>query len=239
MKSIVEQIHEEFYTASNKIVESVIPTKAKVLYNLGFTSSSEAKAFDPELTKLKEFVLHYRMRYPNNKFITDDEVQKICRKYKLICGPVSAYKGTVPDDKLVQIARFKLNKEDVRPDEFEYRINYLFDHNGLPRTIKAFKRLGDRDDISDYIEENLRPINSFYIKSATEIHTNHEGLFICAPEKEMGIEGLTKKGVFAFLIKERVIEDPVVLKPCKGGFLIVAAWGPEASDEDVVNHKMN
>jgi hypothetical protein len=33
--------------------------------------------------------------------------------------------------------------------------------------------------------------------------------------------------------------DPVVLCPVDGGYLIIAAWGQEASDENVVNEKNN
>ena len=35
------------------------------------------------------------------------------------------------------------------------------------------------------------------------------------------------------------IPDPVVLQPVCGGYLIVCAWGDEASDEIVVNQQMN
>jgi len=36
-----------------------------------------------------------------------------------------------------------------------------------------------------------------------------------------------------------VLADPVVLQPVKGGYLIITAWGDEASDELVVNQKFN
>lgn len=58
--------------------------------------------------------------------------------------------------------------------------------------------------------------------------------WICAPAKDIDTEGLTLVG--HTLIQ---VDDPVVLHPVEGGFLIVAAWGPEASDESVVNEKMN
>ena len=35
------------------------------------------------------------------------------------------------------------------------------------------------------------------------------------------------------------VPDPVVLKEVKGGFLIVTAWGDEASDPNVVNEINN
>jgi hypothetical protein len=41
--TIVEQIHREFFTASEKIVNQVVPDKAKTLYELGFTSSEDLR----------------------------------------------------------------------------------------------------------------------------------------------------------------------------------------------------
>lgn len=64
----------------------------------------------------------------------------------------------------------------------------------------------------------------------------HHGVdfWICAPVKDIDTEGLTQVG--HTLVN---VDDPIVLHPVEGGFLIVAAWGPEASDENVVNEKMN
>lgn len=60
------------------------------------------------------------------------------------------------------------------------------------------------------------------------------GLKICAPEKDMDIPSThTKTG--NFIIEKIYVPDPVVLQPVKGGFIIVAAWGDEASDDLVIN----
>lgn len=59
------------------------------------------------------------------------------------------------------------------------------------------------------------------------------GLVILAPEHKINMAGLRKVG--RILVKD----DPIVLQPVQGGFLIVSAWGPEASDQEVVNTKMN
>ena len=40
------------------------------------------------------------------------------------------------------------------------------------------------------------------------------------------------------LVKKH-IPDPVVLQPVKGGYLIITAWGDEASDPLVINPLMN
>jgi hypothetical protein len=66
------------------------------------------------------------------------------------------------------------------------------------------------------------------------------GNFICAPKKDMDTKGLSKVGALLSVVTQFTApKDPVVLRPVKGGYLILAAWGDEASDEIVVNHKMN
>jgi hypothetical protein len=248
--TIVEQIHQEFFTDSEKIINEVVTSKAKTLYELGFTSSEETKAFDPEKEKLKKLIIHYQYHYPNNKFITDEEVTRICKKYNLICGPVSAYTGKVPDSKVAQIASFELHFTDDRDSEYEYTLHYYNlggefltksskIYKSLPKVIRPKERLSSRFQANEYLNKIYKTQYTYLVDEMQETETKYKGLFICAPENEMKTEGLQKKGIFAMFQKTRHVEDPVVLHPCKGGWLILAAWGPEASDNDVVNHKMN
>lgn len=249
----VEQIHREFYTASEKIVNFVVPEKAKILHQLGFTASEDAKDFDPAREALRDLVLGYQYHYPNNKFITDDEVHRICKKYNLICGPVSAYTGKVPDSKVKDIASFNLHYSHARETEYEYKVTYHQKGDGwtpkwltasspwqkkLPKIISG-RYFYSTFDIDSYLNSIYNTGINWLVDKMKESTKEFKGLYICAPEKEMKTDGLTKKGLFAFLETKRHIEDPVVLHPCKGGWLILAAWGPEASDQNVVNHKMN
>jgi len=56
---------------------------------------------------------------------------------------------------------------------------------------------------------------------------------ICAPIKDFNMEKKKVKG------HHIVPEDPIVLQPVRGGYLIVTCWGPEASDELVINQNHN
>ncbi len=38
---------------------------------------------------------------------------------------------------------------------------------------------------------------------------------------------------------EAIAQDPIVLQPVELGFLIVSAWGDEASDKEVINEINN
>lgn len=42
-----------------------------------------------------------------------------------------------------------------------------------------------------------------------------------------------------YKLEKKFIPDPVVLQPVKGGYLILTAWGDEASDPLVVNQNFN
>ena len=60
-------------------------------------------------------------------------------------------------------------------------------------------------------------------------------LLICAPIKDMKVDAWERISNYQIV----PVPDPVVLKEVKGGFLIVTAWGDEASDPNVVNEINN
>ena len=53
----------------------------------------------------------------------------------------------------------------------------------------------------------------------------------------MDISGLELKE--GYKLEKKFIPDPVVLQPVKGGYLILTAWGDEASDPIVINEINN
>jgi hypothetical protein len=67
----------------------------------------------------------------------------------------------------------------------------------------------------------------------SEIELSGNDLKIIAPESQIDTSRLKKIG------HQLIAEDPIVLQPVKSGYLIVTAWGDEASDELIVNEKMN
>jgi hypothetical protein len=73
-----------------------------------------------------------------------------------------------------------------------------------------------------------------------ELNYTNAPLEIAAPIKDFDTKGMELKD---FKLSEIEIPDPVVLQPVfyarQKHYLIVTAWGQEASDELVVNQKMN
>jgi len=226
---IVHEIHNEFFTAGDKILQrakdilnkSAEQTRSKGnrLAALGFSKSPEAVTainFEQEIITTKEaaaLVQYYQTEYPLNKFIIEPQLQTICRKYGLVCGDVSLYKGFVPESKIAAIESFKVKSKDEMIEVWSKGVHEKYKHE--------FLNDGGRSAIQ---------WSSLYKKVSVAAK-----LKICAPLKDM--EVTSRQEVVDYKIKD--IPDPVVLQPVKGGYLIVAAWGNEASDEIVVNEIQN
>ena len=170
----VEAIHNEFFTAGDNILQEATCllkqleekdlAKGKRLAALGFNKTREAVvAIETEnklatTKEIADLVMYYRVNYPNNKFITEEQVKQICEKYGLVCGETSMYKGFVPENKLFLIEQFKLKKKDV-----PYAIITDSWHGD---EIVGF--LKDEDIISNYGKQCMLKNTHFYVVSGTE-----------------------------------------------------------------------
>lgn len=257
---VVEQIHNEFYSAGEELLKEALLVinnnetlidKAERLENIGFKNSLEVKkASVIRLPKVvADLVQYYQQKYPFNKFITEDQVKKICNKYKLVCAPIENYKGFVPENKLNQIENFGLDASDNEVDLIE-----------ITKAWNTGVKFGDflnRNRGANHIHRELGlkliPSNhpalywqrgGLFSVTHGSIDTgyvekykvyNRTKMVICAPKKDMELNGLERVGLFFLSGITVTAPDPVVLQPVKGGYLIVAAWGDEASDEIVVN----
>lgn len=241
--AVVKQIHHEFETAGERLfkeAEAIIngtniegkQEKVALLAKLGFKQTEEYQKWQTEKQQLDnnqelvDLIQYYHIHYPNNKFITKNQVTQICDKYNLVCGSVELYKGFVPETKLKSMADFNLNLKEKLYLDSDYFRSYQDGDMWFD-----FKR-SVIDGVEYEKEQASRNTNSYRYTHYQCINDKFE---ICAPIKDMDMKNHTLKG--RFLVKN--IPDPVVLQRVSGGYLIITAWGDEASDELVVNNKMN
>lgn len=214
----------------------------------------------------QNLLVYFREKYPMNKFINEDQVITICEKYNLVVGEVSRFRGFVPDKNLKDIENFKLRKgdefvpsftlfdvrtkrfyaaEEFAEIEWEARIGKGRFRRGtswthLNKTIteggEGYWSVIDIFDMKGTRLENEGWSYKLMLGSSHPYFTSP--LVICAPPDQMDMSGMEKVG---HRIQKQVVlpKDPVVLKPVRGGFLIVTAWGPEASDPLVLNENHN
>ena len=240
----ITMVHKEFKEAGDKLFDEasrILESKKvlnmpkyKRLKELGFTAAKEVVEAETILSERKmhedlvNLVQHYRMRYPFNKFITLEKLQEICKKYGLIYGPVSRYTGFIPEAKLSEMEKFKFKKEDA-PLEFQFGWSW-YDEEELKKPWNSFpgsKYLDDQDKYDESLNAG-KPMNNYCRYRDSE-------LLICAPLKDMKVDAWERISNYQIV----PVPDPVVLKEVKGGFLIVTAWGDEASDPNVVNEINN
>ena len=231
------------------------------LKELGFNNTKEVSIAEDETKRLNvirrenqeklelvEAINYFSFKYPFYKFITEDSVRKICEKYSLIYGEVSQYKGEVPLKNLEDIENFKIDKKDEcyfsKTIHFRSFMNvdnvkYISYDEMFPEVIKKDFTNMDSFEIDMYRSqvELRRRIDENRYFSTEKGKCNLE---ISAPQKDFNMKGMELKGLKLSKIE---IQDPIVLKPVffkgKKHYLIVTAWGLEASDELVVNQNNN
>jgi hypothetical protein len=258
---IIEEIHESFFTEVDKLfatakVSNSLDTnkqalldKCKRLKTIGFTNTKEVKEAEIEIERINnlqkeneqkqeliEAINFFSIAYPTYKFITEDSVNKICQKYGLVYGEISRYLGTVPDKNLKHIEQFNVHDEhecyitgtiitDFRRSSKPINMKYITKEE---HEVISLRRSKQDEYALLLLSMNSREIN---LKCPLEI---------AAPIKDFDMKGMEVKDN---KIQKIQIPDPIVLKPVvfknKKHYLIVTAWGEEASDEIVVNQQMN
>lgn len=238
------------------------PDKINRLRDLGFCAVKEVVevAEKEEKTKLSQqtidFIQKYKREYPLNKFITIEQVETICGKYGLAYGEIARFYGFVPEKNLKDIEQFSSKYKFKSATFIPYSSDRRYDgekhiisiedaiitspdqekgeHGFLTMGIINGKSIRMQQQVSGWDGYNF--YGSMIIDGISRsgricINT----LSIAAPQKDFNMQGMTVK---KFQITKEV-PDPVVLQPIKGGFLIVTAWGDEASDPIVMNELNN
>lgn len=220
----VEMVHNEFFTASEEILKQAQnillqskASKAKRLLSFGFHNSKDVIE-SQDFTKKKiiaDVITKYQASHPFNKVITNEAVSKICDKYNLLRGEIHRFKGFVPEKNLKEMENFNC------PEGYQI---YSGDYGQI--LLGRYKTRQVAEEAFEEFERQGKfpePITLPYYK-----------MRICAPVKDMEVRQSDQ-------IKDRVIvPDPIILWPIENDcWLIVTAWGDEASDPDVVNQIFN
>ncbi len=280
----VQDIHDEFDAAEDMLLdeakqilsnleisaETELEKKAQMLKELGFHKNPDIARFD-KIKKDKadvykkiaankeqaELIQYYRQNYPFMKFITEDELDRICEKYGLIYASVGNYKMDVPDKNLKEIA--EASKKPLEPAYKPKNVNVIVVSckESCPKEFKNFfvePLITDDQSLLQYIRSGTP---TYYAKIAKIGYSGEmpnsadytisvdtfckDGLQIAAPDTHFDMEELQKVTEYGFQSKTACVvpDDPIVFRFCKGGAQIISKWGAEASDESLVNEKMN
>ena len=235
----IAQIHQDFYNQENLLktelpvlikeqrheiqLSTDIVTKHQDLQQLGFVKSKttidlnviinknqELQQILENMEKTLEALNYFKRNYPYCKFITLNQVVKLCKKYGFVCGPVTFYTGMIPDENMMEL----MDKVKSISDSVKF---------GTLTSARFF--------------DNSKRSNGEY-RSASDYGNNSAPLEIIAPLKEFDLKSLSVKNQYFLEEKIKplpiVADDPIVLQPVVYAgykyYLIMTAWGDEAND---------
>lgn len=246
-QEVIDEIHHSFYTAGDKLLaeaQAVIAgtdegsfAKTDRLKALGFSQAKgvqETEAVKADLSSKKamqQLLTEYAVKYPTYRFIDEAGIEAICKKYNLVFGNITDYKGFVPEKNLAEIERFPGVKEE---DAIDLQRMY-YKTGGWSNKPEVIK-YGDWRPVYRASNDEYR-IHMLGSRGMDYEFRNSKKILICAPIKDMNMVG---KELDGHKVVVKLIPDPVVLVPMKGNlFCILTAWGDEASDPLVVKQGLN
>jgi hypothetical protein len=273
----VKQIHSAFDREADTLLvmpednfpkKEVLKEKTERLKKLGFSRCSEIgqlERFDrdreeylellEEQRTANEFAQKYRAKYPDLKFIVQEQLVEICQKYDLRARYVSEYVGDIPEQKLFEMEYWldEIEDADIEYDAFTYELRVLDDFR-YENAIDAYNKRLEEGSRYACPPLSISYMNYYYYsyKGKTPLSEpeiikafKDEGV----PEEDIIMSNIemNKKEYSELVIvapesmfkKPQKNLDPVVLQPVIGGYLIIAKWGDEANAPELVVPELN
>ena len=173
-------------------------------------------------SKIKDYQNLIKLGFDNEKNIKEhkEEVQKI-EQSKKTKSTIEYYSFKYPFNKFI-------NEDSVIRICNKYGL-LLTDVN---RFIGGIPEINQKEIINFKVDKKDLP----YSYSKESEYTSGTGLFIIATRDQLNMKSARVQG---HKLVDIVKEDPIVLQPVKEGYLIVSAWGIEASDKEVQNPRFN
>jgi hypothetical protein len=272
-EQLIAEIHHEFDSAQERLLQEAVtvlqstakalPQIAERLEKVGFINTPTAKKgkeVASQLVSSKEqadLIQYYSTAYPFMKFLTEDELNRICEKYSLIHAPVGNYIQEVPEKNLRDIEQAQgLKLSDSLARQFRF---YGNTHGGNEQlflsllrkeeavfTMGEIKDLFDKYGASHWCKDRIESTGWYVVSKALDgmIETiswsgyseiQKSGLFIAAPATHFNLKGLEKKSKHGFFhVFKTEVKDPIVFRYVRGGVQIITKWGLEANDPSLV-----
>lgn len=242
---LIQQIHNEFDTAQERLLSQAnellrassstsIVDISERLKSVGFVNTPiaiEGDKIRKEVVKSRaeaETINYYKFTYPFLKFLTEDELNRICDKYKLIHAPVANYIKNVPKKNLLDIERAQALREcDAEETVYRFKLKWkiekenelaflsalgktepLFTRNELHSlVVKFYNRYGADSWVPKHgvIQSTAFWVITERLPGVNQsslyeeyITIDKSGLFIAAPPSHFNLDGLSKKSKYGF-----------------------------------------
>lgn len=271
-EKLIAEIHAEFDTAQDRLLKDAhevlksanlnVVSVSDRLKSIGFKNTPTAKrgtVIKSDVVKSKDeakVIEYFSSTYPFLKFLTEPELERICKKYNLIFAPVDRYIEDVPEKNISDIEQ----AQGLKIDDYAENVTFVKITSFYSDGTELKKWLNNRlipidpscvshysNDVSEYrVRDSIKAMGykgifgSYIYRSAEVIKVNKTGIFIAAPSSHFDLNGLDKQTQHGFLnVFKTEIKDPIVFRYVRGGIQVLTKWGLEANDPDLVVPKLN
>lgn len=235
---------------------------------LGFNSAANGRLvefwqdFQPD-PRLKA---HYEEAYPSSFFLPWKALHRTLDTLKLWLEPAENYTGAIPGEQLPWLEIFELQPDDeILPTDAK-GLTGRYDRLGDVLTGAAIMyRLGTMATATSAVLNYERQVGDDWHYAtagsrATEMlqHPGNRGmrdrlidawseatrkLFVVAPPEAFKTDMDWLERLSRMVDAQNVVkvapDDPLVIRFCRGGALVVAAWGDEAAELNAVARELN
>jgi len=197
---LVREIHNEFDTAGDKLLNQAksileeiaksniaenLENKAKIMEQIGFINSKFVKDVNNKIKNDKQakedaekdaqLVMYYKHKYPNLKFLKENDLDTICEKYNLVYAPIKNYVENVPDKNLNDIIDAKELDVDDKPDCRYYYTNINSDFFSTENKLIASK-IKIEIDKQQFLKPETRKHNFRITDGIPGFHNNMDNI---------------------------------------------------------------
>ena len=216
--------------------------KATFLKDCGFGNSIATEIYDG-ISKNAHVFNDYKRKYPQNSFILEAQLKRLCEKYNLFVRDPKFFLGDVPKVNISEMMKFRVHLDDLQSpirgrlcedrDFTLYNGEWLYE---LPCKMGFdFKRRGPQYSVA---LGNIKRLNYRGTQLFPKV------IQVAAIKDLFAPQAFERSNARILSTAElepqaQVDTDPIVLVKTKHGYLIVTAWGDEANDELVLNINKN
>jgi hypothetical protein len=237
METTVEEIHQAVYEESQVLLNedsySDRLATARALRDMGFKNSENVRDIIDHEEHHKD-ALRYRTLYPQYKFITAYGLSKVMERFGLEQGFIEKFKGAIPEKNALELIKARINADDLD-------VNAEGGSEREAEVIIANAPAGlKHSPLFRVIEEKLKDAARHGRMSGRSPRVFAPGQIVTLAEMN------AKTSAAVTIVADPKLFETAAVNVCpmpvvavKGGYLVITAWGAEASAQEVVNEKMN
>lgn len=178
----------------------------------------------------------YRIKYPFLRFVPDNLMVSIMKKYNLFMADTIFYAKEVPNEALQMIDKYK---EEI----------YTVDESNLQAIRNSAERYLETISVDDFQAINpkafrmsnlkiIAPMTHFNIPSISSPRLPGK-LIPLMITNDNNIFEVNMKGIESLAMEVREVLDPIATLKVQGGYIVLHAWDEEAKIPEIINNYLN